>query len=54
MGKMEDDGNIFIPIKPEKALENLSTIADRLLDGPKKIDAVKLVEESLDNEAGIH
>jgi len=51
---LEDDKIIIRPIKAIKALENLASIADRLLGGPKKIDAVKLVEESLERETGLH
>ena len=52
--KIEDDKIILEPIKPKDALMGLSTIADRLLGGPKKINAVKFVEESLEREAGLH
>lgn len=45
---------VMVPIKGSKALERLATIADRFLGGPKEIDAVKLVEESLEKETGIH
>ena len=49
------DGKIVMePIRGSDALENLSSIADRLLGGPKRIDAVKLVEESLEREASLH
>jgi len=51
---LEGDKIIIRPIKAIKALENLASIADRLLGGPKKIDAVKLVEESLEKETGLH
>jgi len=42
------------PIRGFDPLEKLSSIADRLLDGPRKINAVKLVEESLKGETGLH
>ena len=45
---------VMVPIKGSKALERLATIADRFLGGPREIDAVKLVEESLEKETGIH
>jgi len=49
------DGKIVMePIRGSDALRRLSTIADRLLGGPKKVDAVKLVEESLKRETGLH
>ena len=49
------DGKIVMePIRGSDALKRLSTIADRFLGGPKRIDAVKLVEESLKREAGVH
>jgi len=45
---------ILQPLRPKEALEILETIADRYLAGPRRINAVRLVEESLDREAGIH
>ncbi|MEM0495278.1 MAG: AbrB/MazE/SpoVT family DNA-binding domain-containing protein [Thermofilum sp.] len=36
-----------IVLEPEKALERLRSIASRLLGGPQRVDAVKLVEGSL-------
>lgn len=49
------DGKIVLePIRGSDALKKLSTIADRILEGSKKIDAVKLVEESLERKTGIH
>jgi len=49
------DGRIVLePISRYRALERLSTIADRLLEGPMKVDAVKLVEETLREETGLH
>jgi len=49
------EGKIVMePIKGFNALERLSSIADRLLGGSKKIDAVKLIEKSLEREAGLH
>ena len=52
--KLEDNKIVIEPIRPNEALEKLLTIADRILGGPKKIDAVRLVEESLERETGIH
>ena len=51
---VEGDKIVLKPINPKDALHNLSSIADRFLGGPKKIDAVKLVEESLERETGLH
>ena len=49
------DGKIVMePIRGSDALRRLSTIADRLLGGPRKINVVKLVEESLKRETGLH
>ena len=49
------DGKIVMePIRGHDALNKLSTIADRFLGGPKRVDAVKLVEESLERETGLH
>ncbi len=49
------DGRIVLtPVRSSDALERLSTIADRFLGGPRSVDAVKLVEESLEREAGVH
>jgi len=49
------DGKIVLePIRPSDALKRLFTIADRFLDGPKRIDAVRLIEESLERETGLH
>ncbi len=49
------DGKIVLePIRPSDALKRLSTIADRFLGGPKRIDAVRLIEESLERETGLH
>ncbi len=49
------DGRIVLePIRGSDALERLSTIADRFLGGSRSIDAVELVEESLEREAGLH
>ena len=46
---MEVDGDKIVirPINHREVLDGLATIADRILSGPRKIDAVKLVEESL-------
>ena len=51
---IEDDRIIVEPIRHDDALKRLATIADRILGGGKKIDAVKLVEESLKRETGLH
>lgn len=48
-----DDKIVIIPIKPKDALKKLATIADRILGGPKKINAVRLVEKSLEEEMSI-
>lgn len=49
------DGKIVMePIRGSEALKRLSTIADRYLGGAKRIDAVKLVEESLERETGLY
>ena len=49
------DGKIVMePIRSSDALNKLSTIADRLLGGSRRVDAVKLVEESLERETGLH
>ncbi len=45
---------IVEPIRYENILEKLATIANRILCGSRDIDAVKLVEESLERETGIH
>jgi AbrB family looped-hinge helix DNA binding protein len=48
------DGKIIMePIRGSEALKRLSTIADRYLGGAKRVDAVKLVEESLERETGL-
>lgn len=52
--KVEDGKIIMEPIKASDALKRLSTIADRYLGGPKTINAVKLIEKSLERETGIH
>ncbi|MEX0569294.1 MAG: AbrB/MazE/SpoVT family DNA-binding domain-containing protein [Candidatus Njordarchaeota archaeon] len=53
---VEVDGTKIVirPINYREALEDLATIADRILGGSKKIDVVNLVEESLEKETGIH
>ena len=49
------DGKIVLePIRPSDALKRLSTIADRFLGGPKRIDAVRLIEESLERKTGLY
>ena len=52
--RLEGERIILEPIRPRDALSNLATIADRILKEKKKIDAVKLVEESLERETGFH
>ncbi len=52
--KVVDDRIVMEPIRGPDALKKLSSIADRLLGGPRKIDAVKLVEETIEKEAGLH
>ena len=42
------------PVRASDALKRLATIADRYLGGTKDVDAVKLVEEYLEREAGLH
>ena len=42
------------PIRGSEALKRLSSIADRFLNGSRKVDAVKLIEKSLEREAGLH
>ncbi|QXJ29121.1 hypothetical protein J5U23_01990 [Saccharolobus shibatae B12] len=50
-----EDGKIIIePVRASDALKRLATIADKYLGGPKRIDAVKLVEESLERETGLY
>ena len=51
---IQDDKIILKPIREHEALIKLAGIADKYLGGPKKINAVKLVEESLERETGIH
>ncbi len=49
------DGKIVMePIRAPDALERLVSIADRILGGPREVDAVRLVEESLERETGVH
>ncbi|MEM4971875.1 MAG: AbrB/MazE/SpoVT family DNA-binding domain-containing protein [Sulfolobales archaeon] len=49
------DGKIVMePIRGSEALKRLSTIVDRYLGGVKRVDAVKLVEESLERETGLY
>ena len=45
---------VMEPVRAPSALERLASIADRILGGPREVDAVKLVEESLKREAGLH
>ncbi|HDD64189.1 MAG TPA: AbrB/MazE/SpoVT family DNA-binding domain-containing protein [Thermoprotei archaeon] len=51
--KVVDDKIVMVPIRGAVALKKLSTIADRLLGGSRKLNAVKLIEESLKEETGI-
>ena len=51
---IQDDKIILKPIRGREALIKLASIADKYLGGPIKINAVKLVEESLERETGIH
>lgn len=44
-----DDKIVLRPIKGFDALARLSNISGRFFHGPKKIDAVKLIEGSLGN-----
>ena len=46
--KVKRGAIILEPVKPREALERLASIADRLLGGPQRVDAVKLVEEALE------
>lgn len=52
--RVEEGKIIMEPIKGSKALERLASIADRYLGGPQRVDAVRLVEESIEREAGLH
>ncbi len=52
--KVEDGKIIMEPVRAQDALKRLSTLADRYLGGPRAIDAVKLVEESIERETGIY
>jgi len=45
---------VMEPIRGSNALKRLSSIADRLLGGPRRVNAVKLVEKSLEKETGLH
>lgn len=49
-----DDKIVLKPIKGSDALARLSNISSRFFHGPKKIDAVKLIEESLKRETGLY
>jgi len=46
--KVERSAIIFEPVRPREALERLASIADRLLGGLQRVDAVKLVEGALE------
>lgn len=52
--KVVGDSIVMEPVKPEKAVEKLKGIAPRFLGGPQRVDAVKLVESSLEGESGVH
>ena len=52
--KIEEGKIIMEPVRASDALKRLATIADRYLGGPMNVDAVKLVEESLEGETGLH
>ena len=52
--RIEKGAIILQHLRPKEALELLETIADRYLGGPRRLNAVRLVEESLNREAGIH
>ena len=54
IAEVEEDKIAMEPVRASDALKRLTTIADRYLGGPKDVDAVKLVEESLEREAGLH
>jgi len=51
---LEGDRIVIRPLKPIRALEGLGTIADRVLGGARRVDAVRLVEEGLEGETGLH
>ena len=51
---LEGDKIVIKPVDAKMAFKDLITLADRFLGGPKRIDAVKLVEESLERETGVH
>ena len=52
--KVVEGKTVLEPIRSSGALKRLSTIADRILGGPKRVNAVKLVEESLERGMGTH
>ena len=52
--KIEKGAIILQPLRPKEALEILETIADRYLGGPRRINAVRLVEEALNREIDTH
>lgn len=52
--KIVDNKIVMEPIRGSEALKRLSSIADRFLNGSRKVDAVKLIEKSLEREAGLH
>ena len=45
---------VMEPIRGSNALKRLSSIADRILGGPRRVNVVKLVEKSLEKETGLH
>ena len=47
-----EEGRIVLKPLRLDALERLMGIADKYLGGPRSIDAVRLVEESLESEIG--
>ena len=52
--KIEKGAIILQPLRPKEALEILETITDRYLGGPRRINAVRLVEEALNRETDTH
>jgi AbrB family looped-hinge helix DNA binding protein len=52
--RIEKGAIILQPLRPKEALEILETIADRYLGGPRRINAVRLVKESLNRETNTH
>lgn len=52
--RIEGGKIVLEPIKGREALARLSSIASKYLGGPKEIDAVKLIEESLRRKTSIY